>query len=56
MNSSSAEIYLIVVYMTIVLIFAFTAVYIFIRQYKREMSAKAEAKKKKAEESAANNN
>ncbi len=52
MNSGTAELYLIVGYMTIVLIIAFTAVYIFFRQYNREMKSKNEAKKKKAEESA----
>lgn len=44
MNSGTAEFYLIVGYMTLVLIIAFTAVYIFIRQYKREMKKKNEAK------------
>jgi preprotein translocase subunit YajC len=44
MNSGTAELYLIVVYMTLVLIIAFTAVYFFIRQYKREMKNKQDAK------------
>jgi|GEM_PF-5763526 len=50
MNSGTAELYLIVGYMTLILLIAFTAVYIFFRQYKREMKSKTEAKKKKAEE------
>lgn len=49
MNSGTAELYLIVGYMTLVLIIAFTAVYFFFRQYKREMKSKNEAKQKKAE-------
>jgi heme/copper-type cytochrome/quinol oxidase subunit 2 len=49
MNTGTAELYLIVVYMTLILIIASVAVYIFIRQYKREMQSKNEAKQKKAE-------
>ena len=53
MNSGRAEFYLIVGYMALVLLIAFIAVYIFYRQYKREMTDKAAAKKRKAEEQTA---
>ena len=56
MNSGTAELYLIVGYMTLVLIIAFTAVYFFFRQFNREMKAKNEAKKKKAENEASEKN
>ena len=56
MNSGTAEFYLIVGYMGLVLIIAFVAVYFFFRQYKREMKAKNEAKKKKAGQQAAEKN
>jgi hypothetical protein len=52
MNSGTAEFYLIAGYMALTLLIGIVAVYFFFRQYKREMTAKAEAKKKKAEESA----
>jgi flagellar biosynthesis/type III secretory pathway M-ring protein FliF/YscJ len=55
MNSGTAELYLIVGYMTLILLIAFTAVYIFFRQYKREMKSKNEAKKKKAQEQRSEN-
>lgn len=55
MNSGTAELYLIVVYMTLVLIIAFTAVYFFIRQYKREMKIKRDAKNNLKKESSVEN-
>lgn len=55
MNSGTAELYLIVGYMTLILLIAFTAVYIFFRQYKREMKSKTEAKKRKPKSSGRRN-
>ena len=51
-----AELYLIVGYMALIVLIATVAIYIFIRQYKREMRAKEAAKKKKLEAAAQEKN
>jgi hypothetical protein len=49
--SAEAEVYFIAAMMVLIFVVSFAAVYFFVKQYKKEMRAKAETAKRKAAES-----
>jgi flagellar biosynthesis/type III secretory pathway M-ring protein FliF/YscJ len=51
-GAERAEIYFIVAMMVLILIVSFTAVFFFVRQYKKEMRERAERNARKMEEKA----
>lgn len=49
-GAADAEIYFIAAMMVLILVISFVAVFLFVRQYKKEMKEKAERMKRKATE------